>query len=574
MASEGSQQDVAPKAHISALQEESLDHDDSSRTVKFPATKPMPYQDNSAHSARAAAALAADGPFSNQYDPGRWSRKFFHLVIRPYGTAAALVGGAFLATLLIRGLFPYPFLFLFFAAVMASAWLGGTGPGLFAVALSTVVVGYYFVPPYDQFAINTTDASFFGAFVLCSIAASWVSASKKKSEEALREARDELGIRVSERTAELQASNAELRQRERQLRLLTEVIPQQIWSGTPDGTIDYCNHRLLEYIGRSLEEIQDGRFMDTIHPDDREDFRQHWLRALEAGAPFEGEWRVRHAEGDYRLFFMRGVPLRQTEGKPVRWYATNTDIEDRKSAEQALTRAHAELAHLSRALTMGELTSSIAHEINQPLTAVVAHGHACVEWLSAETPNISEAQRSAQRIIADGTRAGAVIKRIRSLFKKEVPARDSLDMNEVIQELTVFLHQDAMSNKVNLRTELALDLPQVTGDRVQLQQVVLNLLVNAMDALRGKPFGPREIVIRSAFENGRHIVITVEDNGPGIAIDLAEKVFRPFFTTKENGIGMGLAISYSIVESHGGRLSAAPRPSGGAIFQFTVPLGN
>jgi PAS domain S-box-containing protein len=521
-----------------------------------------------------AGMLGPDGLISNGYDRNRWPRQIFHVIIRPYGMAVALVGAAFLSTLLIRGLFPYPFLFLFFAAVMASAWLGGTGPGLFAVALSTVVVGYYFVPPYNQFAINATDASFFGAFVLCSIAACWVSSSKKKSEEALREARDELGIRVSERTAELQASNAELRQRERQLRLLTEVIPQQIWSGTPDGTIDYCNHRLLEYIGRSLEDIQGGRFMDTLHPDDRDDFRQNWLRALDAGAPFEGEWHVRSADGSYRLFFMRAVPLRQTEGKPLRWYGTNTDIEDRKNVEQALTRAHAELAHLSRALTMGELTSSIAHEINQPLTAVVAHGHACVEWLSAATPNIPEALRSANRIIADGTRAGAVIKRIRSIFKKEIPAHDSFDMNEVIQELAVFLRDDAVSNKIVLRSELAHNLPRVTGDRVQLQQVVLNLLVNAMDALRGKQSGAREIVVRSAVENANSLLITVEDNGPGISREVAEKLFHPFFTTKENGIGMGLAISHSIVESHGGRLSAAPSLSGGAIFQFTVPLGN
>jgi PAS domain S-box-containing protein len=245
-----------------------------------------------------------------------------------------------------------------------------------------------------------------------------VSASKKKSEEALREARDELGIRVSERTAELQASNAELRQRERQLRLLTEVIPQQIWSGTPDGSIDYCNHRLLEYVGCSLEEVQGGRFVETIHPDDRAEFIDAFRRALAAELAFEGQWRVRNAAGNYRLFFMRGVPLRQSEGKPVRWYGTNTDIEDRKNAEQALAHAHAELAHLSRVLTMGELTASIAHEINQPLTAVVAHGHACMEWLSAPMPNVYEAKRSAQRIVQDGTRAGAVIARIRSLFKK------------------------------------------------------------------------------------------------------------------------------------------------------------
>jgi PAS domain S-box-containing protein len=521
----------------------------------------------------ASAEMLAPELAAERFDFARFGRRLFASAIRPYGTAVLLVGAAFVATLLIRGLFPYPFLFLFFAAVMASAWFGGTGAGLFAVLLSTIVVDYFFVPPYDSFAVNVTDGSFFVAFIFCSLAASWVSASKKKSEEALREARDELGIRVSERTAELQASNAELRQRERQLRLLTEVIPQQIWSGTPDGTIDYCNHRLLEYVGCSLEEVQGGRFMETIHPDDREEFHQAFRRALSGGASFEGQWRVRNRDGCYRLFFMRGVPLRQAEGKPLRWYGTNTDIEDHKNAEQALLHAHAELAHLSRVLTMGELTTSIAHEINQPLTAVVAHGHACVEWLSAVTPNVLEAKRSAERIIQDGTRAGAVIGRIRSLFKKEIPAKDVLHMNEVIQELTVFLRDEAVSNKIVLRTELDPELPAVTGDRVQLQQVVLNLIVNGIDALRAKTDGLREIVVRSARE-GTGIVIAVEDSGPGFGEGAGEKIFHPFFTTKPQGIGMGLSISRSIVESHAGRLWALPRAAGGAVFKFTVPSRN
>lgn len=532
---------------------------------------------SSRHSVAADAATCGDplsrGRLTAQLDIHRFASRFVRAIVRPYGTAALLVGAAFFVTLLIRGLFPYPFLFLFFAAVMASAWLGGTGAGLFSVLLSTLIVGYFFVPPYDSFEVNATDGSFFVAFIFCSVAASWVSSSKKKSEEALRDARDELGIRVSERTAELQTSNAELRRREHQLRLLTEVIPQQIWSGTPDGAIDYCNHRLLEYIGRSLQEVQGGRFLDTIHPDDCDEFLQAWRRALEYEAAFEGQWRVRSADGTYRLFFMRGVPLREAQGRAVRWYGTNTDIEDHKNAEQALSRAHAELAHLSRVLTIGELTASIAHEINQPLTAVVAHGHACMEWLAAPIPNVLEARRSAERIVQDGTRAGAVISRIRSLFKKGSAAKDLLDMNEVIQELTVFLRDETMSNRIVLRTEFDRTIPRIRGDRVQLQQVALNLIVNGIDALRAKEDGPREIVIRSA-QDTKAIFITVEDSGTGFDEGSAEKVFDPFFTTKPDGIGMGLSISRSIVESHAGRLWAAPRPSGGAVFQFSLPIGN
>lgn len=380
--------------------------------------------------------------------------------VGPYGTAVSLVAAALASTLLLRGLFPYPFLYLFFPAVMASAWIGGTAVGLFAVFLSTIGVAYFFVPPFYSFSINATDSAYFGAFIVCALVASWVSASKKKSEEALTEARDQLEFRVSERTTELRKSNEELR--------------------------------------RSI--------------------------------------------GEHR------------------------------KAQQALMKTQAELSHLSRVFTMGELTSSIAHEVNQPLTAVVTHGHACVEWLSASPPELEEARQSAERIIQDGTRAGKVLGHIRSLFRKEAPARDWLNMNDVIQELTVFLRGEALDHRLALRTDLAVDLPRVRGDRVQLQQVVLNLIMNAMDAMRGAPGPGKEIWLRSRREDSAGIRIVVEDSGVGLSAEIAEKIFHPFFTTKDQGIGMGLSISRSIVESHAGRLWAAPGPSGGAVFQFTIPI--
>jgi C4-dicarboxylate-specific signal transduction histidine kinase len=379
--------------------------------------------------------------------------------IRPYGTALFLVAAALISTLLLRGLFPYPFLYLFFPAVMASAWLGGKAVGLFAVFLSTLGVAYFFVPPFYSFSINATDTAYFAAFIVCALVASWVSASKKKSEEALTEARDLLEYSVNERTAELRKSNAELR-------------------------------------------------------------------------------RI---------------------------------IEEHRKAQQTLMKTQAELAHLSRVFTMGELTSSIAHEVNQPLTAVVTNGHACMEWLSANPPDLGEARQSAERIIEDGTRAGKVLGRICSLFKKEALARDRLNMNDVIQELTVFLRGEAMSQRISLRTDLAADLPCVRGDHVQLQQVVLNLIMNGIEAMRGTADRPKEIWIRSRREDSAGVRIAVEDRGVGLSPEIAEKIFQPFFTTKDQGIGMGLSISRSIVESHAGRLWAAPGPSGGASFQFTIP---
>jgi C4-dicarboxylate-specific signal transduction histidine kinase len=371
-----------------------------------------------------------------------------------------LVAIAFALTFVLRYFFPYPVLFLFFAAVMASAWFGGTGAGLFAVLLSTLLTDYFFVPPFNSFIVDATNVSYFGAFVVCALVASWVSSTKKKSEEALKEARVELEIRVTERTAELQKSNAELR-----------------WT-----------------------------------------------------------------------------------------------IQEHDKAQQALRETQTELAHLSRVFSMGELTSSIAHEISQPLTAVVTHGHACLEWLSASPPNVEKARRTTENIIQDGTRAGAVLGRIRSLFKKESPAQDWLDMNEVIGELTVFLRDEAGRRGISVRTDLARDLPRVTGDRVQLQQVVLNLLMNGMDAMNGVAAGAKQLLIRSRRHDARTILVSVEDSGVGLRPEIESRIFEPFFTTKPQGIGMGLSISRTIVESHRGRLWAESGRASGALFQFTIPL--
>jgi len=355
-----------------------------------------------------------------------------------YAIALLTVAAALVATLLLRRFFPYPFLFLFFGAVMASAWFGGTGPGLFSVLISTLVVDYFFVPPFHSLAISTSAEAYFAAFVACALVASWVSSSKKKSEVALKHGLDRLEIRVSERTAELM-------------------------------------------------------------------------------------------------------------------------------------KTQAELAHLSQVLSMAELTASIAHEINQPLTAVVTHGHACVEWLSASPPNLEKTRQTIERMIQDGTRAGAVLSRIRALFKKEAPAKDWFDMNEVIHELTVFLRDEAVRRRISIRTDLVPGLTKVKADRVQLQQVVLNLMMNGMDAVAETTGRPRELLI-SAREEDSELLVRVEDSGIGLNAETAEKIFQPFFTTKPHGIGMGLSISRSIIESHEGHLWAVPRPTGGAVFQFTLPI--
>jgi C4-dicarboxylate-specific signal transduction histidine kinase len=447
-------------------------------------------------SARGEFAIAGRPSTAPDSIPGQGIREgLAYSWIRRYGTAVLFVALALGAEKLLQHFFPYPFLLFFFAAVIASAWNGGAGPGLFAVVISILAVDYFFIPPLDSLVINAAAATYCAAFIVSALLASWVSATKKGGESALREARDQLELRVDERTAELQLSNAELRDRERQLQISNDELRQR-------------EHQLQ----LSNAELRD---------------REHQLQLL---------------------------------------------IEERERAEQALMKTQTELAHLSRVLTIGELTTSIAHEVTQPLTAVVINGDACLECLSSDPPNLDEARQAAEKIVEDGTRAGSVLGRIRALFKKETLSKDWIDLNEVVQELAVLLRDEAIRQRVSIEADLAPDLPRVMGDRVQLQQVVLNLLMNGMDATCHTADRPRQLRIVSGLGEFRKVFVAVEDNGVGLDAEIAERIFEPFYTTKPQGIGMGLSISRSIVESHGGRLWASPGRSGGAVFQFTIPI--
>ena len=244
------------------------------------------------------------------------------------------------------------------------------------------------------------------------------------------------------------------------------------------------------------------------------------------------------------------------QGKPIAVLETNNDITERKRAEEALHKAQAELAHVTRVATLGEMTASIAHEINQPLAAVVNNASACLRWLAGQSPNLEEARQSAALIIADGHRAGEIIGRIRALAKKSPPRKDWLDINETILEVIALARSEVQRNRVSLQTQLSSDLPLILGDRIQLQQVILNLIINAIEAMSGAGDGPRELLVGSGKDESKGVLVAVRDSGPGLDPESLDHLFTAFFTTKPQGMGMGLAISRSIIEAHGGRLWA------------------
>ena len=254
-------------------------------------------------------------------------------------------------------------------------------------------------------------------------------------------------------------------------------------------------------------------------------------------------------------------------------FASVASLFERKRAEEALRQTQANLAHVSRVMTLGELTASISHEVNQPLAAVVINGQICLRLLALETPRPDDVRTTVERMVRDANRASEVIQRIRALAKRTEPQMVSLDINDVIREATLLVQREVLSHGVSLRTELASELPPVLGDRVQLQQVVINLLMNGVEAMASITDRPREIVIRSQQPEAGQVLVAVLDSGIGIDSETAERLFSAFFTTKPSGMGMGLSISRSIIRAHGGKLWVSPNPDHGAAFQFTVPTG-
>jgi two-component system, LuxR family, sensor kinase FixL len=623
-----------------------------------------------------------------------------------YGLAVASVAVALIVTFLLRpnGLLAP----IFFLAIIVTAWIGGFGPGLVAAVLATLAIAYFFLPPVYSLRFDVGEIPHLLAFFVSAfLVGSW-SASRSRAETLLRRTRDELEVKVRERTADLRQSNeqleAEVVERKRakeglqkqalelqdQAQLL-ELAHDAILVRDPASQIVFWNrgaermygwlrkeakgettHKFLQTVfPRSFEEVEaelrgvgywegelihttrDGSHLvvasrqvlqrdqsgnpvaileinnditerkraeeavreqasllnlthDSVFVRGPNDAIAYWNRGAEelygwdkeeaigqishqlmqtifpapvadindeliATGRWEGELVHRKRDGTQVVVASRWALQRDEQGNALAILETNNDVTERKQAEDALQKAQAELAHATRVMTMGELVASISHEVNQPLGAIVTNGHACVRLLSDAVPDLDKSREVIGRMIKDGMRASEVIKRIRDLLHKAPPEKAPLNINEAIQEVIALVSSDVLRSKVELKAELAADPPPIVGDRIQLQQVILNLILNGKDAMSSMQTRPRELLITSREGKAGELLVAVRDTGHGLATKDVERIFDPFFTTKAQGMGLGLSISRTIIEAHGGTLWATPNDDRGATIQFTLP---
>jgi PAS domain S-box-containing protein len=358
----------------------------------------------------------------------------------------------------------------------------------------------------------------------------------------------------------------QIEEQEKKFREAVETMPALAFIAQPDGYRTFVNRRWVEYTGMAVEQATGSGWETAVHPDDLKKIIDLRQRLAAKGEPVEYEMRLRRgADGQFRWFQTRLAPLRDTRGKVVKWCGVALEVEDRKRAEQL----QADLAHTNRVSLLGELAASIAHELKQPITGAITSARACLRWLDRPEPDLERARAAVVRIDKDGARASEIIDHMRALYKKTPPKRELVDVNEIIGEMAVLLRGEANRFAVSIRTDLGGDLPRITADHVQLQQVMMNLMLNAIEAM--KETGG-VLTVKSQRDESGQVLISVNDTGVGLPAEKADQIFNAFFTTKPQGSGMGLAISRSIVESHGGRLWATPNDGRGATFQFTLPI--
>jgi PAS domain S-box-containing protein len=369
----------------------------------------------------------------------------------------------------------------------------------------------------------------------------------------------------------LKETESALQTREHELLGIIDTIPSMLWSTSPAGEPTHNSQRLLEYVGGSFEDFVNRGWVSFIHPDDREESSKAFHRAIETGESYSVIHRVQRADGEYRWHETRGEPLRDPQGKIIQWYGLSIDIDERKRAEDRLRDTSMKLSRASRIATVAELSASIAHELNQPLMAVLGNAQAAKRWLAANPPNLSETNTSIERVLRAIRSADETMQHIRALFKRESFEKTEANVPDMIREAVRLVHEDPKKSAVLIDCDFDGHLPTVSVDQIQIQQVLCNLILNAIEAMEGSRIHPL-LKVRAAVTDQIEMLIQVIDNGPGV--DNTETIFDAFVTTKDKGMGIGLAVSRSIVEAHDGRLWAENNPGGGATFSMALPLSS
>jgi PAS domain S-box-containing protein len=481
--------------------------------------------------------------------------------LRPYSFAVLSVAVASgTALLLVRfGLRDATFP-LFICASAIGSWYGGLGPSLLTVVMCSLAFDYFFVPPLYSLYIAAGEIPYFIIFALFTLLVSWFARIRRRVEE------DDHQDRKNAEEA-LKRSECYLREAQKLTHTGSWVL------NVADRTWVHLSEEWYRVLGFDPAEGAPTweKRLKRIHPEDRLHWKGTLERAIAEKADYDVVFRIVLPEGTVRWIYTVGHPVLTAAGELVQFLGSSTDITDHKRAEQEhekLRQLEAELAHINRVSMLGEMAASLAHEIKQPIAAAIASANSCLEWLAHEPPNLDRARAAAARIDRYGNRAAEIIDRIRSLYRKSPPQRELLDVNGIIQEMLTLLGDEATRSSIVMRTYLAADVPKIMADPVQLQQVFMNLILNAIEAMKDSG---GELTAKSELHDGQ-LQLSVSDTGVGLPAEKMDQIFSAFFTTKPQGSGMGLAISRSIVESHGGQLWATANDGRGATFHFTLPI--